>query len=90
MAQPGRPPAVGEILRHDVRKGSRLCIEGALRTRSWDDREAGPGRYRSEIVVTEISLLLPPPKGGSNDVEHCLSGQGFVPPEFTEEPEITH
>ena len=30
---------VGEILRDYVRKGSRLYIEGALRTRSWDDRQ---------------------------------------------------
>ena len=51
----------GEILRDYVRKGSLLYIEGALRTRSWDDRETGQRRYRTEIVVTEISLLSPPP-----------------------------
>ena len=36
---------VGEILRDYVRKGSRLYIEGALRTRSWDDRQTGQRRY---------------------------------------------
>jgi single-strand DNA-binding protein len=60
-----------------------------LRTRSWDDRQTGQRRYRSEIVVNEISLLSPPPDGGSNDVEHYVSGQGFALPEFSEEPEIT-
>jgi single-strand DNA-binding protein len=59
---------VGEILRDYVRKGSRLYIEGALRTRSWDDRQTGQRRYRSEVVVTEISLLSPPPDGGTDDV----------------------
>jgi single-strand DNA-binding protein len=78
-----------EILRDYVRKGSRLYVEGTLRTRSWDDRQTGQRRYRSEIVVTEISLLSPPPDGGSDDVEHYVSGQGFAPPEFSEEPEIT-
>jgi len=78
-----------EILRDYVRKGSRLYIEGVLRTRSWDDRQTGQRRYRSEIVVNEISLLSPPPDGGSNDVEHYVSGQGFALPEFSEEPEIT-
>ena len=79
----------GEILRDYVRKGSRLYIEGTLRTRSWDDRQTGQRRYRSEIVVSEISLLSPPPDGGSDDVEHYVSGQGFAQPEFSQEPEIT-
>jgi len=30
----------GEILRDYVRKGSRIYIEGTLRTRSWEDRES--------------------------------------------------
>jgi single-strand DNA-binding protein len=77
-----------EILRDYVRKGSRLYIEGTLRTRSWDDRQTGQCRYRSEIVVNEISLLSPPPDGGSDDVEHYVTGQGFAPPEFSAEPEI--
>jgi hypothetical protein len=33
--------------------------------------------------------LSPPPDGGSDDVEHYVSGQGFAPTEFSEEPEIT-
>ena len=80
----------GEILRDYVRKGSRHYIEGALRTRSWDDRETGQRRYRTEIVVTEISLLSPPPAASNGDnVDHFVSGQGFAQPEFNEEPEIT-
>ena len=81
---------IGEILRDYVRKGSLLYIEGTLRTRSWDDRETGQRRYRTEIVVTEISLLSPPPAAGNRDnVDHFVSGQGFAQPEFSEEPEIT-
>ena len=45
----------GEILRDYVRKGSLLYIEGTLRTRSWDDRETGQRRYRTEIVVRRVS-----------------------------------
>jgi single-strand DNA-binding protein len=80
----------GEILRDYVRKGSLLYIEGTLRTRSWDDRETGQRRYRSEIVVTEISLLSPPPAAGNRDnVDHFVSGQDFAQPEFNVESEIT-
>lgn len=80
---------IGEILRDYVRKGSRIYVEGTLRMRSWDDRQTGQRRYRSEIVVTEVSLLSPPPDGGSDDVEHYISRNGFAPTEFSEQPEIT-
>src|ERR1039458_1121370 len=48
---------IGEILRDYVRKGSRIFVEGELRTRSWEDRESGQKRFRTEVVVHEISLL---------------------------------
>src|ERR1039458_7008617 len=52
---------IGEIFRDYVRKGSRIYIEGALRTRSWEDRDSGQRRYRAEIVVTDVSLLSQAP-----------------------------
>jgi single-strand DNA-binding protein len=79
---------IGEILRDYVKKGSRIYIEGALRTRSWEDRESGQRRYRSEVVVTDINLLSPPPDGARDDAEHYASGQSFAIPELSEEPEI--
>ena len=81
---------IGEILRDYVRKGSRLFVEGELRTRSWEDRESGQRKCRTEVVVHEVSLLSPPPVAGNRDnVDHFVSGQGFAPPEFNAEPEIT-
>src|SRR6266567_4233039 len=41
---------IGEILRDYVRKGSRIYIEGVLRTRSWEDRESGQRKSRTEVV----------------------------------------
>ncbi len=46
-----------EIIRDYVKKGSKLYIEGKIRTRSWDDKETGKKVYRTEIVVGDISLL---------------------------------
>jgi single-strand DNA-binding protein len=48
-----------EILRDYVSKGSKLYVEGRIATRSWDDKDSGKKVYRTEIVVTEISLLSP-------------------------------
>jgi single-strand DNA-binding protein len=46
-----------EILRDYVKKGSKLYVEGRITTRSWDDKETGKKVYRTEIIVTDISLL---------------------------------
>src|SRR3954462_10442437 len=46
-----------EIVRDYVKKGTKLYIEGKIQTRSWDDKESGQKRYRTEIIVNELSLL---------------------------------
>jgi len=46
-----------EIFRDYVKKGSKLYVEGRITTRSWDDKETGKKVYRTEIIVTDISLL---------------------------------
>src|ERR1700751_3120405 len=46
-----------EIIRDYVRKGSRLYVEGKIQTRSWDDKNSGEKKYRTEVVVNELVLL---------------------------------
>ena len=46
-----------EIIRDYVKKGSKLYVEGRIQTRSWDDKESGQKRYRTEIIVFDLSLL---------------------------------
>jgi len=48
---------LAEIVRDYVKKGSKLYIEGKIQTRSWDDKETGAKRYKTEILVNDISLL---------------------------------
>ena len=56
-----------EIVRDYVKKGTQLFIEGKIQTRSWDDKESGQKRYRTEILVNELSLLGG--RGGGEGVE---------------------
>jgi single-strand DNA-binding protein len=51
-----------EIVRDYVTKGTQLHIEGKIQTRSWDDQASGQKKYRTEIMVFELSLL-----GGPSD-----------------------
>lgn len=46
-----------EIVRDYVKKGTKLYVEGKIQTRSWDDKESGQKRYRTEIIVNDLSLL---------------------------------
>ena len=48
---------LAEIVRDYVKKGSKLYIEGKIQTRSWDDKETGVKKYRTEIIVNDLSLL---------------------------------
>ena len=60
-----------------------------MRTRSWDDRESGQRKFRTEVVVHEVSLLShASAANGSNGTEHYASGNEFVPQEFSTEHEI--
>lgn len=46
-----------EIVRDYVKRGSKLFIEGKIQTQSWDDRQTGEKRYRTQIIVNELTLL---------------------------------
>ena len=59
-----------EIVRDYVKKGTQLFIEGKIQTRSWDDKESGQKKYRTEILVNELSLL----GGGPGRSEGASSG----------------
>ncbi len=46
-----------EVIRDYVKKGSHILVEGKLQTQSWDDKESGQKKYRTEIIVNEVTLL---------------------------------
>ena len=54
-----------EIVRDYIKKGSQIMIEGKLQTRSWDDKESGQKKHRTEIIINDLTLL-----GGGQDREN--------------------
>lgn len=48
---------LAEIIGEYVKKGSKVYIEGRLQTSSWDDKETGQKKYKTEIVANELVLL---------------------------------
>jgi single-strand DNA-binding protein len=47
---------LGEIAGQYLRKGAKVYIEGALRTRKWQDQQ-GQDRYTTEIVASDMQML---------------------------------
>lgn len=47
---------LGEIAGEYLRKGSKVYVEGSLRTRKWQDQQ-GADRYMTEIIAAELQML---------------------------------
>ena len=71
-----------EIVRDYVTKGSQLFIQGKIQTRSWDDKQSGQKRYKTEIVVHDLTLL----GGGQAVDEHYYRGRRKDPPRMGQNP----
>jgi single-strand DNA-binding protein len=57
---------LAEVVAQYLRKGSKIYVEGALRTRKWQDKE-GKDRYTTEIHVNEMQMLDGKPGEGSGE-----------------------
>jgi single-strand DNA-binding protein len=53
----------GEALHKFLSKGSRICVEGRLQTRTWEDK-TGAKRYATDVNATNIILLGGRGEGG--------------------------
>lgn len=56
---------LAEIAGEYLKKGSKVYIEGAIRTNSWDDKQTGEKKYRTEIVANDLVLLSGRGEGGT-------------------------
>ena len=48
---------LAEICGQYLRKGKLIYIDGSIRYDSWDDKETGQKRYRTEIVANNMQML---------------------------------
>jgi len=52
-----------ETVAQYMKKGSSILVEGRMQTRSWDDKNSGEKKYRTEIVADRTQFG---PKGSSS------------------------
>ena len=58
-----------EIVQSYVKKGSKIFVEGKLSNSSWDDKKTGEKRYKTEVIVNEITLLSGKEESGGRQEE---------------------
>ena len=70
---------LGQIAGEYLHKGSKVYVEGSLRTRKWQD-QSGQDRYTTEIVVNEMQMLdsKGAGQGGGQQAPNDV-GQGAAP-----------
>lgn len=59
----GKP---GETIAQYIKKGSPLLVSGRIEQRSWDDKNTGQKRSRTEIVVEDFTFIGSGDAGGSS------------------------
>ena len=66
---------LGEIAGEYLKRGSKVYVEGELRTREWE--KEGQKHFTTEIVANEMQML--DSKGGNSDYETSNSSSSGAP-----------
>lgn len=69
---------LAEIMAEYLRKGSKVYIEGSLRTRKWE--KDGQNHYTTEIIADEMKMLDSKGSGQSSGSSRPATGGGAPPP----------
>jgi single-strand DNA-binding protein len=67
---------LAEIVGEYVRKGTMLYVEGKLQTSTWEDKQTGEKKYRTEVVAREI-LLLSSRENGPKDRQTTVGDESM-------------
>jgi single-strand DNA-binding protein len=65
-----------EVAGQYLTKGKQIYVEGRLQTRSWDDKQTGEKRYRTEVICENFQMLSGR-GGGGGDMEHGGAGPSY-------------
>lgn len=66
---------LAEIAGEYLKKGSKVYIEGRLETQSWDDKQTGTKKYKTQIVAQELLMLDRKEGGGGEERDSQARGQ---------------
>lgn len=64
---------LAEIAGEYLRKGSKVYVEGKIRTTKWQDKTTGQDRYTTEIIADSMQMLDSKGSSGSNSASDSSS-----------------
>jgi single-strand DNA-binding protein len=70
-----------EIAAQYLTKGRQIYVEGRIQTSSWDDKNTGEKKYRTEIICENFQML------GSRSDSGGGGGGGYSSPDASRGPE---
>ena len=66
---------LAEICEKYLVKGKQVYIEGRIETRSWQDKESGATKYKTEIICEQMTMLgRASDRGGDNGYDSPRGG----------------
>ncbi len=74
---------LGEIAAQYLKKGSKVYVEGSLKTNKWQDKD-GNDRYTTDIIANEMQML--DSKGGDYSESTSSSNRSHQEPPVNEVP----
>jgi len=91
---------LADIVESYVKKGNKLFIEGRLNTRNWEDKDTKKKVYRTEIIVSDLSLLSGREEGSTGGYSRASSSASSTasfdqrpsagaPDDYTQQAEIS-
>ncbi len=82
---------LGEMIAQYAKKGSGVLVSGRLSQRSWEDKNGGGKRSRTEIVVEDFNFIGAPNSrdGGSTSTSNATSQASDIPDDIPEEIDLS-
>ena len=79
-----------EIAGQYLTKGRQIYVEGRLQTSSWEDRQSGEKKYKTEIICDNFQMLgqRGDNAGGYRPQDEAQPGPGPAPGPATEDDDI--
>jgi single-strand DNA-binding protein len=65
---------LAEIAAQYLTKGKQIFVEGRIQTRSWDDKQTGEKKYRTEVICENFQMLGQ--RGGGPETEAHAPASG--------------
>lgn len=74
-----------EIAGQYLTKGKQIYVEGRLQTRSWEDKQSGEKKYRTEVICQHFQMLGA--RGGYDGAAQSSASSPEPPGDFQAQPE---